>query len=986
MQKNLLQNDDYKLPFSVKLRLFFSAKTIALILIAASIGGGIYYWQNQGGALKGSVVTAESLGCEKSAAFLEDLIKNKKYGASDNTIALNINDLFTTNGACANKAKDNPSEWQRTMCAYHIYKTNYEATKSNDKNFIQVTYKSLLVSSETYKDYACKVPIETISLVNKKVATTCRASLIAVDGLIKADKSTSKYSNTFLTSLETAYKNGTNGNCVQVIGGGYPESKMLTCDYNEMQIRYYAKNTPEDYLKKLLELGGERTIAKCSMSDELKGVIEKAGKSASKCVNNAENLRKALEGGTLKEDILPAMAAYGKDKCPPISGDLKQKFDALMKKCGDLPKKIEDEIAKSSADGEKALAEPDVKKCSLGTTVFNDKIKAKKAAEDAKKTAEDTKKAAEAKAAEDAKKTNSCVASLDFAKNKFEKTKALKSEQKFKEIIKYIEETGLDPVKGYYNECGEGDKKTIKCYYYEADLFASLKINRPFDEIEKIFNNAKTYCGTIDQETMSLYDAVQKSQQPSDSSENNTPVGSESGDAGCKSVIDALKMNIQNNDVSHSKIRCAMAVKNKCVTDQATLDAYKKLTGTNCAIGVSGEAVATSIDQQNGTQTPDDKKKEYCKTVLKNLFDNINGGSLSSAKGWHQNAENAGCDLTAIEPIYQQFLAAEEESQIQADEGSTVIEENPEEQVAAEVNNSNPNTLTNEQICEAKKVEFDTLLALDKPLTELDAKLTEVEAIPLCSLSAASQDKYFAKKTIAMTPTPSCQDYLIDFEAAIDNNAGATAVDAKYANLMGLSCQVSATLKTKYDQYLQQQAIAMNGQSSLPSYDSYTPDAQYSYDDLTSYYSYEEGDAPAQTQTQSQTTAQALGQAQTQTSSQPAAQAIAQVSVPATTQPQAFQQLQQSQQTQTIAQNQTQLPADISQNYNALNAAANVLQVGTNVAYQSKNNLITPKYKPSAAKRVKESAKTGPEVMLYPIFLLASICMVRMVNRRKQRK
>jgi len=248
-------------------------------------------------------------------------------------------------------------------------------------------------------------------------------------------------------------------------------------------------------------------------------------------------------------------------------------------------------------------------------------------------------------------------------------------------------------------------------------------------------------------------------------------------------------------------------------------------------------------------------------------------------------------------------------------------------------------TPTPSELCEAKKTEFDTMLARDESINLLDGKLGEIEGMQYCNITAASRERYDAlKNRINAAVNPGGSDYdnipqvapiitvspcvakLSDFEAMMAANENMATVNAKYEDLRNSNCGLSVGLKVKYDQFTSM-AAAMS----------------QSYE--TDFSAGSISDMNAGT-TDSATVSGDSNSANTNVNANTGANAAV-----------------------TAAQLNDAIMA------NVLNA-----------------NLITPKFKPSAAKRVKKTAETGPEVLLYPVFMIASYGAVSLIRRRKNRK
>jgi hypothetical protein len=301
-----------------------------------------------------------------------------------------------------------------------------------------------------------------------------------------------------------------------------------------------------------------------------------------------------------------------------------------------------------------------------------------------------------------------------------------------------------------------------------------------------------------------------------------------------------------------------------------------------------------------------------------------------NVEGKYQELISAVEEVAVEEPVVEEPVVEEpvvetpavEEPVVETPVVETPVVEDPVVAVA---------TPTPSELCEAKKTEFDTMLARDESINLLDGKLGEIEGMQYCNITAASRERYDALKNrinaavnlggsdydnlpqaspiIEVSP---CVAKLSDFEAMMAANENMATVNAKYENLRVSNCSLPIGLKIKYDQFTSMAA---------------SMDESYS----TDFSSGSSADTNAGT-----VDSATVSGATVSTGSTAAA---------------------------TAAQLNDAIMA------NVLNA-----------------NLITPKFKPSAAKRVKKTAETGPEALLYQIFMIASVGAVSLIRRRKNHK
>ncbi|HBB02696.1 MAG: hypothetical protein US89_C0005G0109 [Candidatus Peregrinibacteria bacterium GW2011_GWF2_38_29] len=781
MQSNYSQNDDYEVPFSVKLRLFFSAKTIALILITASIGFGIYYWQNQGGELKGSATSG------------------------------------------------------KPFCTSGLFKVQTDQLLDGSATSQTVEdYEDLIVGSEAARDANTKMT-NTVSCYSYKAEMTCDADELILLLYIKADRSLS------------------------------------------------------EIVKKRTQI----TADKCSSTIPRRAIIDLFNAKIKECADIAVSINKEITASFVRGEKALQDNADKITKCNLDKASLEKKL-ACKKYTEDIGKKI---TAKDKV-GAKALYDANLAgaKCVMDATL-------KKQYDDLVAVTQATSTTAVTEAAAE---SNSCTAASASAKKTLEDAvKATKTKSQWEAYI-----NTMSTSKGSISASCT-NKAQIACYYDQVILFGLIKSEANF-------------------KTVTAKSAEMKQSKPSCSPLTN-PVVSAAFMAEfkeCAELSGAVIKEIDKGSVEGEKaLKDNDTAISKCNADKSMLEGRLACVKYREDMGAK-----ITANDKNGAEGLYEANSTGRKCIL-----------TEDAETKYQELISAVEEVAVEEPVVEEPVVVEEsvveepvietpaveEPVVETPAVETPVVETPVVEtpvVAVE-------TPTPSELCEAKKTEFDTMLARDESINLLDGKLGEIEGMQYCNITAASRERYDALKNrinAAVNPGGSDYDYqpqatpiieispcvakLSDFEAMMAANENMATVNAKYENLRVSNCSLPIGLKIKYDQFTSMAA---------------SMDESYSMDF--------------------------------------SAGASADVNAGATD-------------SATVSGDQASTGANVNANAAAaqLNDAimANVLNA----------NLITPKFKPSAAKRVKKTAETGPEVMLYPIFMIASVGAVSLIRRRKNRK
>ncbi|MFA6550723.1 MAG: hypothetical protein WCT36_05235 [Candidatus Gracilibacteria bacterium] len=763
MQSNHSQNDDYEVPFSVKLRLFFSAKTIALILIAASVGFGIYYWQNQGGELKGSATTGKPF-CASG------LFKMQTDGVLDGSSPLSPT------------VKD---------------------------------YEDLIAGSETARDGILKMT-NTVSCYGYKVEMTCDADELILLLYIKADR---------------------------------PLSEIV---------------------KKRTQI----TADKCASTIPRKAIVDLFNAKIKECADIAVSINKEITASFVRGEKALQDNADKITKCNLDKASLEKKL-ACKKYTEDIGKKI---TAKDKV-GAKALYDANLAgaKCVMDATLkkqYDDLVAVTQA------TSTTTVSAACTTAETSAKKT------LEDA------VKATKEKPQWEAYM-----TTMSTSKGSI-DASCTNKAQIACYYDQVILFGLIKSEANFKTVtakSAEMKQAKPSCSPLTNPTISAAFMAEFKE--------------------CAELSGAVIAEIDKGGVEGEKaLRDNDTAISKCNADKSMLE--KRLA---CVKYREDIGVKITANNKNGAEGLYEANSTGNKCILE-----------ENVEGKYQELISAVEEVAVEEPVVEEPVVEEpvvetpavEEPVVETPVVETPVVEDPV--VAVE-------TPTPSELCEAKKTEFDTMLARDESINLLDGKLGEIEGMQYCNITAASRERYDALKNrinaavnlggsdydnlpqaspiIEVSP---CVAKLSDFEAMMAANENMATVNAKYENLRVSNCSLPIGLKIKYDQFTSMAA---------------SMDESYS----TDFSSGSSADTNAGT-----IDSATVSGATVSTGSTAAA---------------------------TAAQLNDAIMA------NVLNA-----------------NLITPKFKPSAAKRVKKTAETGPEALLYQIFMIASVGAVSLIRRRKNHK